>query len=34
MEQALGMSYMGKRALVCMKHVGLKCVPIRLSIQV
>lgn len=23
MEQALGMSYMGKRALVCMKHVGL-----------
>ena len=23
MEQALGMSFMGKRALVCMKHVGL-----------
>ena len=23
MEQALGMSYIGKRALVCMKHVGL-----------
>lgn len=23
MEQALGMSYMGKRTLVCMKHVGL-----------
>ena len=23
MEAALGMSYMGKRALVCMKHVGL-----------
>ena len=23
MEEALGMSYMGKRALVCMKHVGL-----------
>ena len=23
MESALGMSYMGKRALVCMKHVGL-----------
>jgi len=23
MEQALGMSYMGKRAMVCMKHVGL-----------
>ena len=24
MEGALGMSYMGKRALVCMKHVGMK----------
>ena len=23
MEAALGMSYMGKRALVCMKHVGM-----------
>ena len=23
MEGALGMSYMGKRALVCMKHVGM-----------
>lgn len=23
MEQALGMSYMGKRAMVCMKHVGM-----------
>ena len=23
MEEALGMSYMGKRAMVCMKHVGL-----------
>ena len=23
MEAALGMSFMGKRALVCMKHVGL-----------
>ena len=23
MEEALGMSFMGKRALVCMKHVGL-----------
>lgn len=23
MEQALGMSFMGKRAMVCMKHVGL-----------
>ena len=31
MEQALGMSYMGKRALVCMKHVGLNVLPTRLS---
>lgn len=23
MEEALGMSYMGKRAIVCMKHVGM-----------
>ncbi len=25
MESALGMAYAGKRAMVCMKHVGLKC---------
>ena len=26
MEAALGMSYIGKRALVCMKHVGRQCI--------
>ena len=32
MEAALGMSYAGKRALVCMKHVGMNVAPMRLSI--
>ena len=34
MEAALGMSYMGKRALVCMKHWWLttpRCTPVRTS---